>query len=411
MALTVNNVNEELIKFRKKAIFTFLRDSRFDRYTGTGPNYIIQRVMDLEADGKQINIPLLDQLRGDGVARGQLTGREESLDNYGYPMWADWARHGVLFNKANKKEAAINIREYGTPVLTSWTKRWRRDDMIDALLAIPTAAIPANYGQDPTPTTPSARVNGIRWAAATSTQRNNWLTANSDRIVFGHLAGNLVAGNFSSSAANLSSAADKMSAAIGLLAKRTAMATTNIANWPAIKPYMIEGGGDEEWYVCFVGSRSYRDLSQDSAMQTVNTTARPRDSGDPLKDNPIFTGAHLQKDGIIYREIPEIDQRYIIGPTGSVAAPLGPLAGIGSAGVDVAPFFLCGQSALGYVIGQLPQAKRRDETDYQFLDGIGIEMQYGVGKIAKDKPGNAGSVGTLKDWGMLTGFVAAPPDA
>ena len=99
MAVTVNNVNEELIKFRKQAIWSFLRDSRFDAYTGSGTNNIIQRVIDLEANGKQVNIPLLDQLRGDGKSTGQLTGSEEQLDNYGFPMWADWARHAVLFNK------------------------------------------------------------------------------------------------------------------------------------------------------------------------------------------------------------------------------------------------------------------------------------------------------------------------
>ena len=56
MAVTVNNVNEELIRFRKKAIWSFLRESRFDAYTGTGNNNIIQRVIDLEANGKQVNI-------------------------------------------------------------------------------------------------------------------------------------------------------------------------------------------------------------------------------------------------------------------------------------------------------------------------------------------------------------------
>ena len=80
-------------------------------------------------------------------------------------------------------------------------------------------------------------------------------------------------------------------------------------------------------------------------------------------------------------------------------------------GIDVSPVFLCGQSALAYAIGQLPQTKRRDETDYQFLDGIGIEMQYGVGKVAKDRASNVGAIGTLKDWGMVTGFVASVPDA
>src|SRR5689334_11088768 len=72
-----------------------------------------------------------------------------------------------------------------------------------------------------------------------------------------------------------------------------------------IRPYMIEDGGDQEWYVCVMGTRAFRDLSADPEMSTANLDARPREN-DPLKTNPIFTGSHLQKDGIIYREIPEI---------------------------------------------------------------------------------------------------------
>ena len=284
--------------------------------------------------------------------------------------------------------------------------------MVDALLSIPTAAIPANYGIDPNgATTQNSRVNGIRWGAATATQRNLWLSANNDRVVFGHLIANTVAGNVASSLVNITAANDKMSAAIGRLLKRTAMQTTNMANWPAIMPYQIEDNGDQEIYVCFLGSRAFRDLSVDSEMQSANLQARSRESVDPTKSNPIFTGAHLLKDGIVYREIPEIDQRFLIGIGGTVAAPIGPLSGTGAGGIDVSPVFLCGQSALAYAIGQLPQTKRRDETDYQFLDGIGIEMQYGVGKVAKDRASNVGAIGTLKDWGMVTGFVASVPDA
>ena len=36
---------------------------------------------------------------------------------------------------------------------------------------------------------------------------------------------------------------------------------------------------------------------------------------------------------------------------------------------------------------------------------------YGALEGAKDKTGNAGAIGTLKDWGMVTGFVASVPDA
>lgn len=403
MAYTVNNVNEELIKFKRQVTWTFLRGSRFDAYTG-GIGSIIQRVMDLAADGKQVNVPLMDQLRNSGVATGPLVGNEEALDNYGMPLWADWGRHAVVFQKSSLKEAAFNIREQATPALNGWTARWRRDDMVQTLLSIPTAAIPPNFHADP-----GNRVNGIRWSAATAANQNAWQQANADRVVFGHLVSNTLVGNVSGSLLLLATATDTMSCKIGRLAKRMAQQTTNLANWPAIKPWMLRDT-DEEWFVCFIGTRSYRDLSTDAEMVNANEYARWRDRGDPTRDNPIFAGSHLIKDGIIYREIPEIDQQYILGG-GTVQAPTGPLAGKGAAAVDVAPFFLCGQNAYAYVIGQLPRATSRDETDYQFLRGMGIEMQYGYGKIAKAPTSGPGAIGTLKDFGVVTGFVAAPPDA
>jgi hypothetical protein len=402
MALSANNVNLELIKFKRKLTWTFLRDSRFDAYTGDAPTNIIQRIMDLEANGKQINVPLLDQLRGNGVATSALVGNEDVLDNYGMPLWADWARNAVLFNKAVKKETAINIRDAATPALQGWAKRIRRDDTVAALLSIPTAAIPPNYHVGA-----GNRVNGITWGSATATQQNNWLTANTDRILFGHAHSNTVAGNVTSSLVLLAAATDKMSAAIGLMAKRQAQATTAMASWPAIKPYQVVET-DQEWYVCFMGSRAMRDLAADPAMYNANLQARSRET-DALKGNPIFTGAHLVKDGIIYREIPEIDSYYIVG-TGTPTTPNGPLAGKGAAGIDVAPCFLCGQSAYAYVLGQLPRATRRKEDDYEFLDGIGVELQYAYGKLAKAPVGSPGTNTDLKDWGVVTFFVAATPD-
>ena len=402
MALSANNVNLELIKFKRKLTWTFLRESRFDAYTGDSPTNIIQRVMDLEANGKQINVPLLDQLRAAGVSTGTLVGNEDTLDNYGMPLWADWCRNAVLFNRAVKKETAINIRDAATPALQGWARRLRRDDMVAALLSIPTSAIMPNYHVGA-----GNRVNGLTYAAATAVQRNNWLTANNDRVLFGAKHSNTVAGNVASSLLVLAAATDKMSAAIGLMAKRAAMQTTAMASWPSIKPYQVIDT-DQEWYVCFIGSRAYRDLSADPAMYQANLYALPRER-DPTRTNPIFTGAHLIKDGVIYREIPEIDTYYILG-TGTPAAPNGPLAGTGAAGIDCAPCFMCGQSAYAYVLGQLPRATRRKEDDYEFLDGIGVEAQYAYGKVAKAPVGSPGTNTDLKDWGVVSFFVAATPD-
>jgi hypothetical protein len=405
MAYSTNNVNLELIKFQKNISYSFLRRGRLDPYTSTSITAPIRRIADLAADGKQINIPLVDQLRSDGVSTGPLVGAEEGIDNYGMPMWADWARNAVAFKKSDKKESAINIRNTASPLLAGWVTRIRRDDEVDMLLSIPTSAIMTNYHSGA-----GNRVNGIRWRDATSTQRNNWAIANADRIVFGHLVSNYVAGNVASSLANVGSASDKMTAAIGDLMKRTAAQTTDMSKWPAIQPWRLDGEDgveDQEWYLCLLGSRAMRDLRADPVMYQANRDAREREGADPTKTNPIFTGGSLVYGGVIYKEIPEITTRYLT-TIGGVASPL---VGAGASSVDVEPVFMLGASAYAHVIGQLPKRTRRNETDYEFIEGIGTEMQYGVGKIAKDLSSNAGAIGTLKDWGVVTGFVAAPPDA
>jgi hypothetical protein len=93
--LTSNHVNNELIKFRRQVISDFLRRSRFDPFMGDSSTSVIVRLADLESDGKQVNVPLVNQLSGPGVGAGTLRGNEEMLDSYGFPLWADWARNAV----------------------------------------------------------------------------------------------------------------------------------------------------------------------------------------------------------------------------------------------------------------------------------------------------------------------------
>jgi hypothetical protein len=70
----------------------------------------IVRLKDLTGDGKEINIPLVTQLSGSGVGAGTLRGNEESIDSYGFPIWADWARNAVANNRAVNKESSFSIR-------------------------------------------------------------------------------------------------------------------------------------------------------------------------------------------------------------------------------------------------------------------------------------------------------------
>jgi hypothetical protein len=409
--LTTNHVANELIKFRRQVISDFLRRSRFDPFMGESSTSVIVRLADLEADGKEINVPLVNQLSGDGVGAGTLRGSEETLDSYGFPIWADWGRNAVANNRASNKESSFNVRSTARDLLRGWGRRIVRDDLTDALLSIPTGSIQAGRLQSP-----GNRVNGVKWSASTTTQKNSWMAANYDRNLFGAKISNSYANGVVStwnvavqllSAGTPPATGDQMSASIGSLAKQLAKQSgVNPSNpgtyngRPKITPWEIEEL-DEEMYVCFLGDRAFKSLQNDPTMFQANRDARARE-GNATKTNPIFTGGALMYDGILYKNIPEITQRLL-------------QVGAGAAGVDVEPYFMCGQAALAYAMGQLPRPTTLEDGDYEFVTGLGIECQYGVAKIAKNPQSSslapASDLGTLVDWGMVTGFVAAPAAA
>ncbi len=392
--LTSNHVNNELIKFRRQVISDFLRRSRFDPFMGESSTSVIVRLADLESDGKQVNVPLVNQLVGPGVGAGTLRGNEEMLDSYGFPLWADWARNAVANNRASNKESSFNVRSTARELLRGWARRIVRDDITDALLSIPNATVPTGRLSSP-----GNRVNGLKWSAASAAQKDTWMQANFDRVQFGGATA-LITNTFAQNALLLDTTADIMTAAVGSAAKQKAKqsgvsaANPGVYNGrPKITPYEIEEL-DEEYYVCFLGDGAFRSLQADPVMYQANRDARSRE-GSPEKTNPIFTGGALLFDGVLYKNIPEITQRLSLGT-------------IGTASALVEPFFMCGQAAYAYAMGQMPRPTQLEDGDYDFVTGLGIEAQYGVGKIAKAplSVGGAATTGDLVDWGVVTGFVA-----
>ena len=396
--LTTNQVNNELIKFRRQVISDFLRRSRFDPFMGDTSTSIIVRLADLEADGKEINVPLVNQLSGDGVGAGVLRGNEEAMDSYGFPLWADWGRNAVANNRASNKESSFNVRSTARDLLRGWARRIVRDDLTDTLLSIPTSTI-----QPGRLLAPGNRVNGVRFSAASTAQKNSWTAANFDRLLFGSLVSNYST-TFATAISNVDATADLMTAATGSLAKQLAKQSGVTPNNPGfyngrpkITPWEIPEL-DEEIYVCFIGDRAFKALQNDPTMFQANRDARERESN-PTNNNPIFTGGSLKYDGILYKNIPEITQRLL-------------LVGAGGGGVDIEPYFMCGQAAMAYAMGQMPRPTTLEDGDYEFVTGLGIECQYGMAKIAKAPQSVQGATtGDLVDWGMVTGFVAAPAAA
>lgn len=387
MAITQTHINNAIIKWRKEVYREFRRGNVLSPYMGESPTSIIQVLRDLAQGGDQLNVPIVGALRGPGVSTGPLTGNEEKIDSYGMRVWIDWSRNGILLRKDQIRKSAIEQLELVRPLLTEWQQALLRDELILCLGSLPSESPPQNWGNE---ATGGMRVNGVLYDFATTAQKNTWHDNNSDRLLYGVLTGNFVAGNHAASLANVDSTNDRASAALLLLLKRIARRAN-----PGLTPYRDNEDQGREWFVAFVGANAFRDLAADPVIQNANLYARPRE-GNGVDKNPLFQDGDLIYRGVIVREVPEIDDYLTITA-----------AGAGS--IDVAPIFLCGQNALALCWGQMPKPTERTEDDYGFITGRGIESAYGVAKVYKSNP-STGTTRKLVQWGIAQAFVASTPD-
>ena len=381
MAGTSIQTNNKLLEFRKELIKEYVRENLFAPYIGVSPTSIIRVINDLKKGGEQINVPLVARLKARATSTGALVGNEEAIDNYGFRLWIDWARNAIRINNADEQKSSIDIFGEAKPLLSDWGKELIRDEILDALFAIPVESAPAGLG-----TSYGQRVNGFLFDSAIAANRNTWLTDNADRVLFGGVQGQLVAGNFASSCANVTQV-QILSASMLNKAKRLAKQAN-----PRIRPYMVKET-NREYFVVFAGSKAFRDLQSDTTIINANTQARPRE-GNGIEKNPLFQDGDLIYNGMIIREIPELDLRV---PTFYATA--------GNASGPISPVFLVGQSALVQAWGQLPQPTFLKEDDYGFVRGAGVKMAYGLAKVAKKNP-----AGNLREWGVFTIYVGSAAD-
>lgn len=382
MALSTIQANNKLVQYRKELIKEFVRENMFSPYMGEAPTSIIRTLFDNKKGGEQVNIPLVRSLTGTAKSTGTLTDQEEAISNYGMRVWVDWARHAVATNDAEEQKDSADIFGEAKPMLSDWGKELQRDEIIQAFMALPSEAAPADLGSSA-----GQRVNGVLYEDATATQLNTWAAANSDRILYGNAVGNY-SGTHVTDLAKIDTSADKFVSSSVSLLKRVAKLAQ-----PRIRPYKTKDG--YEYFVAFAGTTCFRDLKAD--LKTSNTDARVRGT-----DNIIFQDGDLMWDGVIIREVPEIDSFVDdIWDSGIV----GNLKTGGDGPSRVAPVFFCGQSALSMPWAKMPTPTFRDSTDYQFIRGAGVKMCYGVAKTFFKSSTN------LKQWGVVNGFFSAAADA
>lgn len=353
-------------KWLSAYIAEYVRESGFMGYMGRSTSSVIQTKHELETEaGKTINIPLITRLIGTGVSgSGVLDGAEEDLGNYNCAISIDWRRNGVRVPKSTSYKTDIDLMGAAREVLKGWEAEQLRDDVIKAMLSVVTTG-------DTT----------VNLGDSSAANRNAYNAANQDRLLFGKLLSNYSA-TWATAVGNIDTTDDKCNVAAMSLMKRLAKNAD-----PHIRP--VRSAVGQEFYVAFHGSRTFRDLKSDSTMTQANREARPRD----VESNPIFQDGDLIYDGIIHREVPEIDD-IAAGGTYSMNS-------IGASSCDVRPVFLCGQQAVGVAWGQMPTMRTDTTKDYAFRPGVAVEELLGVKKLAFNG----------KQHGMVTGFFAAAADS
>jgi hypothetical protein len=381
MALTTIQSNNKLIQFAKDINREFVRENLFSPYMSDGLDAIIRRRYEMKPGGEQMNIPLVSKLNNAAIGVGTLVGQEERVDNYGMRVWLDWARNAIVTNKAEQQKDSADLFGEFKPLLSNWGKELQRDEIIAAMMALPSESAPAGLGS-----ANGQRVNGTLWESATDANRVTWAGANSDRVLYGASnTVNFTNSNFATDMLDLDTTADLFTATNLSLLKRIACKAS-----PAIRPYKTKDG--YEYFVAFAGVDAFKDLK--ASLITTHTTALQNKVG----DNVIFQDGDIMWDGVIVRQVPEI--------TGMATDVWAQIVGA-SATVRIEPVFLCGQQAVAFCWGQMAKPTSRAEDDFGFIQGVGIDMAYGVAKMFKKHP-NTGS--NLVQWGLATGFFATSGD-
>lgn len=359
MAETQLITNNRVKKWEKKFFREYIRDGRFSPYMGTNEFSMIQIKEDLTATaGQELSITLINRLKGPGVTgKNVLKGNEEPMDQRTFVFSVDRVRHAVLHDSLDELFSAIDLVEAKDAVIKDWFKEQMRDAIINAL----------------------GSINGVNYASASEAQKDAWLVDNADRVLFGASVSNSSTNDHSTSLANIDNTADRFSGAALKLMKRRAKNAD-----PKIRP--IKVSGDEEWYVTFAGSNTFRDFSEDPAVQQANREAWNRGA-----DNPLFTGGDLIYDGSIVREVSDIDD----------------IVGVGAGSINVGPVYLCGAQALGIAW------KRRtrmitDTDDYGAKRGAGAEEIRDIKKLLFGK--GATDRDDLVQHGVVTAFYASVDD-
>jgi len=375
MALSTVNSSNVVTNFQKAVRREYVRGGIYGQYIGSTEQAIIQSNKDLQKH----SIPLIAKLTGNGVSGSDtLNGKEQPLSNYAFALTPTHYRQAVKITDEENEKSAFDLFSEARPSLMNWMMELKRDQISQAFGQVQASGTSYNYGD------------------ASGANLDTWNTNNQDRVLYGATKSNNTSGDHTTSLATIDTTNDKLTAARITLLKRMAMVAS-----PLIRPVMLKG--DDPWFTFFVDSYGFRDLQNDSTIIANRQYALPR-----AKDNPLFSSGDIVHDGVIIREVPDIN-KFIDGDgTGSAFdgvwganSTSDSLLTGGNSSSRVGVGFFCGAQAVSFIRGKDAYFANAKEDDYGFQRGVAVAAKHAIGKTFYNN----------KQHGMITHFYSASVDS
>src|SRR5215207_6885815 len=362
MADTVVGTGLRVQQWDNKFNTEYITENRYFPGMGMGANSVIEIREDItKKPGDSVTFALVNRLKQSAVVgSAMMEGNEEDMSTRSFRLYVDKRRNAVRIPEMEQIKSAIDLRDASRSTLKDWSLKDTERLITEALGAI----------------------NGVNYTSATASQRNAWMAANSDRVQIGKLKSNYSA-THATALANVDNTDDKLTPEAVSLMKRIATEAD-----PAIAPVRVEERGSKRWYVMYANSRSFRDLKVNATIVQAQ-----REVSIAEQNNKLFEGGDLVWDGVIVKEVPDIQL----------------LATAGAGGISIGPVYLCGAQAIGAAYATRWRSITKT-FDYGDKFGVAMESIMGIRKLEFGTSATT-DTGTLKDNGIVTGFFAAVTDA
>lgn len=324
------NMTDEEKTVWSRDLWRHARNNQFmNRFTGSGPNSMIQRITELTKSekGARAVITLIADLEGDGISGDRtLEGNEEAGKSYDQVIQLDQLRHATRHEgRMADQRSIVNFRETAMNNLAYWLA-----DRCDQLAFLTLSGVSYSMHTNGKPRVGSDFVN-LEFASDVS-------APTSDRLLVWDENG------FGVNATNASLTA-KDTPTWKMLVEAKAYAKDNY-----IRP--IRGESGMEVYNVFMTPQGIAKLKQDEDFMKAWQNAMPRSSS-----NPLFKGAPvIYVDGLAIYEY-----RHVYNTKGAASGDKW-----GGGTVDGQRVLLCGTQALAYAdIGSPEWVEKMFDYDNQ----------------------------------------------